>query len=145
MPSYLAHVSRERVRFRNPIFGNQDKKRRAIEILKKMEGIAAIKPGANSLLIFLEPRGDLVAISAKLEEEFPELAAAEPAGAKESAKPGRMSNPNAKRELELKPLLASGAATVVFALFGLHHLHALAGGAFSLLAARHVWQRRARL
>lgn len=150
MPSYLVHASGERVRFRHGIFARPDRKEQAIEILGKLEGIAGIKAGANSLLLFLEPESSLKAICAKLEQTFPELAEAESESAikvgrrrpgyRQKAEPSR-----AKSASGLKILLFSGSATLGLAIFGFHHLHALAGGIFSLFTIQHVWQRRRRL
>lgn len=149
MSAYIVHSAGERVRFRHHIFAQADKKRQAMEVLKKIEGIAGVKPGASSLLVILEPEGNLKAICEKLELAFPELAKAE---SESLIRAGRnrtsscqKSPTNSMRHLELKSLLASGATTVGLAIFGLHHLHALAGGIFSLFAIQHIWQRRHRL
>lgn len=152
MRSYLVHAAGERARIRHRVFAQAGKKEQAMEILKKMEGIAGIRPGMNSLLLFLEPEGNLEAICGKLEQAFPELASCETAsrpqaGMKKAAAP-KKTDPqakNAKRRLELKTLLVSGATTLGLAVVGLHHLHALAGGVFSLFAIQHVWQRRSRI
>ena len=152
MRSYLVHAACERARIRHCVFAQAGKKQQAMEILKKMEGIAGIRPGMNSLLIFLEPEGNIEAICGKLEQAFPELASCETdsrpqAGMKKAADP-KKTDPqakNAKRRLELKTLLASGAATVGLAIVGLHHVHALAGGVFTLFAIQHIWQRHGRI
>lgn len=41
-----------------------------------------------------------------------------------------------------KALLATGVASLLLGLFGKGKAHAIAGVAFALLAADHVWQRR---
>lgn len=149
MPAYIVHSAGDRVRFRHHIFAQADKKRQAMEVLKKMEGIAGVKPGSNSLLIFLDSEGNLKAICEKLELAFPELANAESESVIRAGRNGtgsRQKPPtNNMRQIELKSLLVSGATTVGLAIFGLHHLHALAGSIFSLFAIQHIWQRRHRL
>lgn len=150
MPSYLVHAAGERARIRHRVFARADRKRQAMEILKNMEGIAGIKPGTNSLLIFLEPEANLKTICDKLEQEFPDLAAVDvrsrpQLAAMKNEVPKKMANSNTRRQLELKTLFASGVTTLGLAIFGLHHLHALAGGVFSLFAIQHIWQRRNRL
>lgn len=149
MPAYIVHSAGERVRFRHHIFAQADKKRQAMEVLKKMDGIAGVKPGSSSLLVFLNPEGHLKAICEKIELAFPELANAE---SESAIKTGRnrtcscqKTPANNMKKLELKSLLVSGATTVGLAIFGLHHLHALAGGIFSLFAIQHILQRRHRL
>lgn len=150
MRSYLVHAFGERARIRHRVFGHADKKKEAIGILKKMEGVVGVKAGENSLLVFLEPDGNLKTVCETLEQAFPELATEEsgPSLKADNRKPcasPKAVPPVTRRQLELKALLVSGSATLGLAIFGMHHLHALAGGVFSLFAIQHVWQRKGRL
>lgn len=151
MPLYLVHMSGERARLRHRIFAQANKKWQAIEILKKMEGIAGIKPGSNSLLIFLETgKGNLKSICEKLEQAFPELTEAASESVNKTCRCRPSSQPktvqsDSMRHIELKSLLLSGATTLGLAICGFYHLHAFAGGIFSLITMQHVWQRRRRL
>ncbi len=134
MSEYLVHVSRERARLRSPTFGDDAVKVKAMEYLQKQQGIAGIKPGMESILIFMEPGADLPKILTGLEENIP--------GLKESAQ-AWAPLPDMRKE-KLHALLASGVTTVGLLLFGLKHAHAWSGGLFTLLATNHIWDRRKR-
>lgn len=146
MPAYLKHATHERARFRHPALGREDKRQTAMEILKRSKGVVGIKPGVNSILIYFEPEAELSAMCADLEKALPELAAPEPEKMPErQKKTGQAVSGANGRKLELKWLLSSSVATVGLALLGAHHWHAVAGGIFTLFAARHVWERKARI
>lgn len=137
MPAYLVHQSAERARFRHPVFSSDAAKLQAMEVLKKAKGIAGIKPGSSSLLVFLEPGADVAAMCASLEAALPELAAAPAQGRRPAP-----SRAVAHRKFMVKNLLGWGLTTVTLAAVGLHHVHALVGAGFACFAANHVWERR---
>lgn len=97
----------------------------------------------------LEPEAGLARICGMAEQAVPELARSEA----RAGKPGKIFCParrgalpqDAKRKLWLRSLFAAGVTTVGLAAVGLHQLHVWAGGAFTALAAHHVWTRRKRI
>lgn len=151
MPEYLVHSSRERARFRHPVFSVDENKLAAMDVLKSCKGVVGIKPGVSSILIFCEPEADVPAICSELEKTFPQLTVN-----KESSSAGMEKAPGSAiarkepkspkaRQLELKTLFTAGLATVGLVAVGMHHAHAWAGGVFAVFAAHHVWERRARI
>lgn len=150
MPAYLVHAARERARFRHETFTVDSAKGKAMEVLKKCDGVVGLKPGASSIVVFFEPGASIETMCSELEKAFPDLAQpATPPGsaakAMKDARPKGLVSPNSRRKLELKALLTAGIATVGLVLIGTHRLHAWAGGLFTLLASHHVWERRGRL
>ena len=141
MPRYLKHASRERARFRHPALANGHVRASAMEVLQKQQGIAGIKPGPESLLIFLEPGADLPAICQELEKALPQLAdkGNDKGAAGESVKTARQ---RSSRKTVLKAYLATGVTTVTLAALGFHHWHAFMGCVFTLFGIDHVWVRR---
>ena len=136
MGEYLKHVSRERARLRHPAFANPQNGSAALAVLQKQPGIAGIKQGPESFLLFLEPDANLDAICGALEAAIPAIKgentpAARPARRKFSFRKG-----------VLKTYLATGITTVSLAALGFHHWHALFGCVFTAFAIDHVWDRR---
>lgn len=147
MSHYLVHVSRERARFRHPIFMNDNVKLEAMELLKKCGGVVGLKPGVSSILVFMEPDANPENMCKSLEDAIPQLLENETSKERRpvAPRPARQASGNNKRQILLKTLLASGVATVGLAAVGMHHLHALAGGVFAIFATHHVWERRKRI
>ncbi|MBD5641682.1 MAG: hypothetical protein HDQ91_04615, partial [Desulfovibrio sp.] len=75
MKSYLKHVSAERARLRHPAFAKPQARQLALEVLQKQPGIAGVKPGPESFLLYLEADANLDQICLNLEKNVPELAA----------------------------------------------------------------------
>lgn len=138
MKSYVKHVSRERARFRHPAFADPHVRGEALEILQKQAGIAGIRQGPESFLLFLEPEADLTAMCANLEEAVPEIRDQKPATAHSAGGRRKFSF----RKNVLKTYLATGVTTVTLAALGLHHWHAFFGAIFTAFATNHVWDRR---
>ena len=138
MGPYVKHSSRERARLRHPAFANPQVRAICLAILQKQPGIAGIKQGPESFLLFLEPEGDLARICESLEEKIPEIRA-------EEGMPSRAVGGRRKfsfRKDVLKTYLATGVTTVTLAALGFHHWHAFFGCIFTAFAANHVWDRR---
>lgn len=138
MASYLVHSSRERARFRHPSFANPHVRAIALEILQKQPGIAGIKQGPESILLFLEPEANIGQICAALEAGLPGLKAENPVATRSSGQRRKFSF----RKDVLKTYLATGVTTVTLAALGLHHWHAFFGCIFTAFAVNHVWDRR---
>lgn len=147
MSDYLVHRGRERARFRHDTFASTENKAKALDILKQCEGVVGLKPGEKSIMVLFEPEANIDNMRQLLEEAFPELVAPpalEPVRPQKAAK-AAPAGKNEWRKRELETLLGAGVATVGFIAIGMKHVHAWAGGIFTLLAAHHVWERRSRL
>lgn len=106
--------------------------------MQKQAGIAGIRQGPESLLLFLEPEAELAAICTDLEEAVPEIRDSKPTVAHAACARRKFSF----RKGVLKTYLATGVTTVTLAALGLHHWHAFFGTIFTAFAANHVWDRR---
>lgn len=139
MKTYLKSASRERARLRHAAFGSPQIRQTAFEFLQKQPGIAGIKPGPESFLLYLEPDAKLEQICAALEEKIPDIAAAEGPVSSSRKTAGRK---NPYRKAILKTYLATGITTVGLAAFGFYHWHKFFAWIFTAFAVEHVWVRR---
>ena len=139
MQAYVKHSSAERARLRHPAFARPQERQIAFEVLQKQAGIAGIKQGPESFLLFLEPEANLAQICAALEEKLPDLSRTE----NQVPKPGQLAKrKNPYRKAILKTYLATGVATVTLAALGFYHWHKAFGWIFTAFAIDHVWVRR---
>lgn len=139
MKSFVRHVSTERARLRHAAFANPQTRKLAFEILQKQPGIAGIKPGPESFLLYLEPEASLDQICQALEDAIPGISGQEPP-APNPGSAGRRKHPY--RKAVLKTYLATGITTVTLAAMGFYHLHKAFGWIFTAFAIEHVWARR---
>ena len=139
MRAYVKHLSAERARLRHPIFAQAGNRQLALEILQKQPGIAGIKPGPESFLLFLEPESDIEKICLALEEQLPGLAHS-PNPLPEQSMPAKRRNPY--RKAILKTYLATGVSTVALGALGFYHWHKAFAWIFAAFAVEHVWKRR---
>ena len=139
MRSYLKHSSTERARLRHAAFAQARNRQIAFEILQKQAGIAGIKQGPESFLLFLEPEADLEQICAALEEKLPVISREEnPVPAPRQMAKQR----NPYRKEILKIYLSIGISTVALGALGFYHWHKAFAWIFSAFAVEHVWTRR---
>ena len=145
MPSYLTHAMEGRARLRHPALAGIAGREKALAVLTGASGVLA--PDAN-----------LESICRDLEAALPQLrrpACASRTSAVGAAASGPFSFLSglpshgkacfqglSPRKLELRALLAACGLSVVLGFAGKGRAHLLAGTAFGLLAARHVWMRR---
>ena len=139
MRTYVKHLSAERLRLRHQGFAQPQTRQVAFEILQKQPGIAGIKQGPESFLLFLEPGADPEQICLALEERLPGLAN-DPGPIQKQNDPARRRNPY--RKAILKTYLATGVTTVTLAALGFYHWHKAFGWIFTAFAIDHVWVRR---
>lgn len=153
MPSYLTHAMEGRARLRHPVLAATVALDKALAVLNGAEGVLEARPGSGSILLILAPDADLERICGTLEKALPELrqparsSAAVPVSGLFSLV-SRFSHGKAcrqglsPRKLEARALLAVCGLSIVLGFAGSKSSHVLAGTAFGLLAARHVWTRR---
>ena len=139
MRSYVKHSSPERLRLRHEAFAQPANRRLALEILQKQPGIAGVKPGPESFLLFLEPEAEPERICEALEERLPGLARDSGPMPKRGKAAGRG---NPCRKTILKAYLATGVTTIALATLGLYRWHKAFGWIFAAFAVEHVWARR---
>ena len=139
METYVKHSSSERLRLRHQTFAQPQNRQLAFEILQKQPGIAGIKQGPESFLLFLEPEADLERICAALEERLPELAN-DPGPIQKQSNPA--SQKHSYRKTILKIYLATGITTVTLGALGFYHWHKAFAWIFTAFAIDHVWVRR---
>ena len=137
MKTYVKHYSTERARLRHPLFAQPQNRQMAFEILQKQPGIAGIKQGPESFLLFLEPEADIEKICLLLEEKIPGLAT--DSSARQDT-PARGKNPY--RKAILKTYLGVGITTVTLGALGFYHWHKAFAWIFTAFAIDHVWVRR---
>ena len=139
MRTYVKHLSAERLRLRHQVFAQAQNRQVAFEILQKQKGIAGIKQGPESFLLFLEPEADPERICLALEERLPGLSH-DPSSIQKQSNLSRGRNPY--RKAILKAYLATGITTVTLAALGFYHWHKAFGWIFTAFAIEHVWVRR---
>ena len=139
MRTYVKHLSAERLRLRHQAFAQPQNRQLAFEILQKQPGIAGIKQGPESFLLFLESEADPEQICMALEERLPGLKIDQSSMLKQG-KPARLSHPY--RKAILKTYLGTGITTITLAALGFYHWHKAFGWIFTAFAIEHVWARR---
>ena len=158
MPSYLTHAMEGRARLRHPALAGIAGREKALAVLTGASGVLEARPGSGSILLILAPDANLESICRDLEAALPQLrrpACASRTSAVGAAASGPFSFLSglpshgkacfqglSPRKLELRALLAACGLSVVLGFAGKGRAHMLAGTAFGLLAARHVWMRR---
>lgn len=163
MSTYLVHAMEGRARLRHPALAGTAGRERALAVLSAKSGVLETRCGSGSILLLLTPDADLGGICRDLEAALPELC--RPATGCPSERTGVSANLPAggsmttvlsgllrrgqsvslglnPRKLELRALLAACGLSVILGFTGNGRAHLLAGTAFGLLAARHVWTRR---
>ncbi|WP_298030405.1 hypothetical protein [uncultured Desulfovibrio sp.] len=161
MPPYLTHVMEGRARLRHSALNGIAGREKALAVLTGASGVLEARPGSGSILLILAPDADLESICRDLESALPELR--QPArGTRTSVADTAASGPfsflsglpfygkscfqgMSPRRLELRALLAACGLSAALGFAGNKSAHLLAGAAFGLLAARHVWTRRGAL
>lgn len=139
MKSFVKHVSAERVRLRHTAFAKPQTRQLAFEILQKQPGVAGIKQGPESFLLYLEHEANPNQIFEELENRIPELLqGVQPVP--DSTSVSRRKHPY--RKVILNTYLATGITTVTLAAMGFYHWHKVFGWVFTAFAIDHVWARR---
>lgn len=168
-PPYLAHFMEGRARLRHPALAAPAGCGKALALLGEQASVLEVRPGTGSLLILLAPDADFGAICRNLEAAMPDLcrpraeAAAtqraqrralreeqrrQPfmAGKRSGKRAVRIPGPAllglSPRKWGVRVLLGSFGLTLLAGFAGNSRAHVLAGSAFGLLAARHLWVRR---
>lgn len=162
MPTYLVHAMEGRARLRHPALAGTAGRERALAVLSGKSDVLEARCGSGSILLLLTPDADLGGICRDLEAALPELC--RPAKACRGARSGAFANGPAggpmtvlsgllrrgqtvslglsPRKLELRALLTACGLSIALGFTGNGRAHLVAGTAFGLLAARHVWTRR---
>lgn len=158
-----------RARLRHPVLAAPDACGTALALLRGQAGVLEARPGSGSILLLLAPNANFGAICRTLEAALPDLCRprAEVAGAqrverralrekqrRETFQAGRRDGKRAvripdmarlglsPRKLGVRVLLGVFGLTLLAGFAGNGRAHILAGSAFGLLAARHLWVRR---
>ncbi|SDF52957.1 hypothetical protein [Desulfovibrio legallii] len=166
---YVAHVMEGRARLRHPFLEDATRRAAAQKTVLGQPGVLEARPGTASLLLILSPEADFAAVCAALEAALPELRTpqAEAAASRRAVKRARRAPQTparscsalapfygkdnrgrslicgiSQRKFEVRSLLGCAAVCLTAGLAGAGRLHVLAGAAWSVLAARHVWVRR---
>lgn len=171
LPAYVVHSIEGRARLRHPALGEVAVRAAAQNALGKETGVEEIRPGAESLLLLLQPGVDIAGICARLEGRVPVLArpraevAAErraaaharrcekwrsgdaaSAAAHRPAANGQGDKRNmlgiSRRKLEVRAMMGAAGVCLAAGLSGPKPLHILAGLVWAVMAGRHVWVRR---
>lgn len=172
LPAYVVHSMEGRARLRHPALGEVGVRAAAQNALGKEPGVDKVRPGAESLLLLLQPGADVAGICARLESCVPALArpqaevAAErraaaharrcekwrggdSAGASAAPRPaacGQGDRRNmlgiSQRKLEVRAMMGAAGVCLAAGLSGPKPLHILAGLVWAVMAGRHVWVRR---
>lgn len=154
MTTYLVHAIEGRARLRHPFLAGTAGQERALAALSGRSGVLEARPGSGSILVLLTPDADLDGICRDLETALPELCRPADGCRCRSARSGASALSGllrrgqsaslglSPRKLELRALLAACGLSIVLGFTGNGRAHLLAGTAFGLLAARHVWTRR---
>ena len=74
LPAYVVHCMEGRARLRHPALGEVAVRAAAQNALGKEEGVEEVRPGAESLLLLLQPGVDVAGLCARLETSVPVLA-----------------------------------------------------------------------
>jgi len=74
LPVYVVHSMEGRARLRHPALGEVVVRAAAQAALGKEPGVDEVRPGAESLLLLLQPGADVAEICARLEKSVPALA-----------------------------------------------------------------------
>lgn len=162
---YLAHFMEGRARLRHPALAAPAGCGKALALLREQAGVLEARPGCGSILILLAPDADFGAICRHLEAAMPDLcrpraeaAAAQGALREEQRRQSfQAGKRNGKRAIRIpdaallglsprkwgvRVLLGTFGFTLLAGFAGNGRAHILAGSAFGLLAARHLWVRR---
>ena len=159
MPTYLVHAMEGRARLRHPALAGTAGRERALAVLSGKSDVLEARCGSGSILLLLTPDADLGGICRDLEAALPELCrpakacrsgafANGPAGGPMTVLSGLLRRGQtvslglSPRKLELRALLAACGLSIALGFTGNGRAHLVAGTAFGLLAARHVWTRR---
>lgn len=172
LPAYVVHSMEGRARLRHPALGEVAVCAAAQNALGKESGVDEVRPGAESLLLLLQPGADVAAICARLEASVPvltrpkaEVAAERRAAARARRREkwqcgndaGASSTPRpamcglgdkrnmlgiSRRKLEVRAMMGAAGVCLAAGLSGPKPLHILAGLVWAVMAGRHVWVRR---
>ena len=172
LPAYVVHCMEGRTRLRHPALGEVAVRAAAQNALGKEQGVDEVRPGAESLLLFLQPGADVAGICARLEASVPVLTRpqAEVAAERRAAARARRSEkwrggdtartgaaPRAtmggqgdrrnvlgisRRKLEVRAMMGAAGVCLAAGLSGPKPVHILAGLVWAVMAGRHVWVRR---
>ena len=74
LPAYVVHCMEGRARLRHPALGEVAVRAAAQNALGKEQGVDEVRPGAESLLLLVQPGVNIAAICARLEASVPVLA-----------------------------------------------------------------------
>lgn len=70
---YVAHLMEGRARLRHPALADDGAREGARALLLKQAGVCDVRPGKESLLLFMDSGADFAAICLRLEEKIPAL------------------------------------------------------------------------
>ena len=172
LPAYVVHSMEGRARLRHPALGEVAVRAAAQRALGKENGITGVRPGAESLLLLLQPGVDIAGVCARLEACVPVLARpqAEVAAERRAAAHARrcekwrggaaahaLAVPRAtaggrgdrrnifgisRRKLELRALIGVAGVCLASGFSGPKPVHLMTGLVWAVMAGRHVWVRR---
>ena len=172
LPAYVVHCMEGRARLRHPALGEVAVRAAAQNALGKEEGVEEVRPGAESLLLLLQPGVDVAGLCARLETSVPVLArpraevaaerraaararrceswrgngAARAVAAPCAAVGGKGDKRNilgvSRRKLEVRAMMGAAGVCLAAGLSGPKPVHFLAGLVWAVMAGRHVWVRR---
>ena len=172
LPAYVVHCMEGRARLRHPALGEVAVRAAAQHALGKENGIEEVRPGAESLLLLLQPGADVAGVCARLEASVPVLARpqAEVAAERRAAARARrcekwqggdaaraVAAPRpatgrrgdtrdifgiSRRKLEVRAMMGAAGVCLAAGLSGPKPVHILAGLVWAAMAGRHVWVRR---
>ena len=170
LPAYVVHSIEGRARLRHPALGEVAVRAAAQNALGKEAGVEEVRPGAESLLLLLQPGVDVASICARLEKSMPVLARPQAEVAAErraaaharrcekwrsggatatAARPvtgGQGDKRNmlgiSRRKLEVRAMMSAAGLCLAAGLSGPKPVHILAGLVWAVMAGRHVWVRR---
>ena len=170
LPAYVVHCMEGRARLRHPALGEVAVRAAAQNALGKEQGVDEVRPGAESLLLLLQPGVNVADICKRLEASVPMLVrpqaevAAERRAAARARRCDKWHGNNAgfaaprkavggqgdrrnvlgisRRKLEVRAMMGAAGVCLAAGLSGPKPVHILAGLVWAVMAGRHVWVRR---
>lgn len=172
LPVYVVHCMEGRARLRHPALGDIAVRAAAQAALGMEPGVDEVRPGAESLLLLLQPGADVAAICARIQARVPILArpqaevaaerraaararrcekwrgdaAARAVAAPSTSVGGQGDRRNvlgiSRRKLEVRAMMGAAGVCLAAGLSGPKPVHILAGLVWAVMAGRHVWVRR---
>ena len=170
LPAYVVHCMEGRARLRHPALGEVAVRAAAQNALGKEQDVVEVRPGAESLLLLLQPGVNVADICKRLEASVPmlvrpqaEVAAERRAAARarrcdnghgnnagfaapRKAVGGQGDRRNvlgiSRRKLEVRAMMGAAGVCLAAGLSGPKPVHILAGLVWAVMAGRHVWVRR---